>query len=35
MIQIGKLNTLVVTKVAEQGVYLNEKHPSEREILLP
>ena len=35
MIEVGKLQTLIVTKEAEQGVYLNEKSPSEREILLP
>ncbi len=35
MIEVGKVQTLVVVKEAEQGVYLNEIKPSEREILLP
>lgn len=35
MIEVGKVQTLVVVKEAEQGVYLNEAKPSEREILLP
>lgn len=35
MIEVGKLQTLVVTKETEQGVYLNELMPKEREILLP
>lgn len=35
MIEVGKLQTLMVTKETEQGVYLNELMPKEREILLP
>jgi len=35
MIQVGKLHTLIVTKETEQGIYLNEQNPDERDILLP
>lgn len=35
MIEVGKLQTLIVTKETEQGVYLNEQVPKERDILLP
>ncbi len=35
MIEVGKLQTLIVTKETEQGFYLNEQKPSEREVLLP
>lgn len=35
MIEVGKVQILVVVKEAEQGVYLNETKSSEREILLP
>ena len=35
MIEVGKVQTLVVVKETEQGVYLNETEANEREILLP
>lgn len=35
MIEVGKVQTLVVVKETQQGIYLNETKPSEREILLP
>lgn len=35
MIEVGKVQELMVTKRVEQGLYLNEKEIKERDILLP
>lgn len=35
MIEVGKVQELIVTKRVEQGIYLNEKETKERDILLP